>query len=200
MAFSRHFSSEVCNFDGGSAGADGAGPSGLLSVKGFAAQGIGSIDDVGGDIRATWTQLEAELTMIDDLSAGEVIRQEIKGEFLVPGTVDADHFRVGFVAVQQQLNLTRAIPREVKRGWCVAQILAVNLHQCALGVGVNGHATMNTACVQTAKEQHRQQQSQGHPEASRGELRIFGGPETHDFQTLRRLIWNTGHSQPQSSQ
>lgn len=200
MAFSRLFSSEVGQFWWRIDRADGAKPSGLLTVKCFAAQGIGSIDNVGGDIRAARTQLEAELPMIDDLSAGKVIREEVQGELLVPGTVDGDHFCVGFVAVQQQLDLARAIPREVERGRSVAEIFAVNLHQCALRVGMNRHAAVNTARVQAAKQQNRQQQTQGHPEASRGELRMFGGPGEHDFQTLRRLIWNTGHSQPQSSQ
>lgn len=182
--FPDGFPAKSGNFDDGSAGADGARPSGLLSVECFAAQRIGSIDDVGGNIRAPRTQLEAELPMVDNLSAGKVIRQEVDGEFLVPGTVDGDHFRVGFVAVQQQLNLARAIPREVKRSRGVAEILAVDLYKCALGVGMNGHAAVNTACVQAAKQQNRQQQSQGHPEASRGELRMFGGPGEHDFQTL----------------
>jgi hypothetical protein len=108
--------------------------------------------------------------MIGDLSAGEIIGEEIEWEFLVPRAFDGDHFRVGFVAIEEQLDFAGTVPGEVKGRGSVAEVFAVDFHEGALRVGVNGDAAVHAACLEAAEQGGEDEQSRGHERSSVGNL------------------------------
>jgi hypothetical protein len=120
-------------------------------VDGFASKRISTVDHICRNFGSPRTQLERELPMIRDLTTREIVGKKVEWELLVPRGFHGNHFRVGFVAIEQQLDFASAIPREVKRGRSVSEILAIDFHERALGVGVDRYATMHAAGEQAAE-------------------------------------------------
>lgn len=117
----------------------------LLTVQAFTAERTGALHNAAGQIRSLRLQLKRELSMIGDMPSQKIVAHEIERKFLIPRSVDIDHFCVGFVAISQQLHFASAIPRKVKRGWRVPDVLSVNLHERAGRIGIDGYATMHAA-------------------------------------------------------
>ena len=143
---------------------------GLFAVESFAAERISAVDEVCGDFCASRAKLEGELPVIGDLSTGEIIGKEIEGEFLVPGAFDGDHFRVGFVTIEEELDFASAVPGEIEGSGSVAEVLAVDLDEGSLGVGVNRDAAVHAASLEAAEQGSEDEQSRGHESRSEGNL------------------------------